>query len=229
MEAPFQYGDDLLAALAALPPTCPAVMLVRHAARYPIEDLRTADDVQLTPAGEEAARAFGARLPIARPARIFHSHINRCRVTAARIAEGFADAGGAMRFEGVLPGLCGAFVNDFERLVHLTREHQQGFVRAWFDGRLDPAVIDPCAVAAERLCGLMHARIAAAAPGELVIMVSHDWEIMTLRETFLGARHEAVGWADFLDGLVLARDGDVLRFRWREFAAERAVEDNLRG
>jgi len=224
MDETLQYGGALLAALEALPPACPAAIYIRHAERDPIIDLVGSETVQLTPAGEEAARRFGARLPLSRAVRIVHSWIPRCELTARRIAEGFTAAGGRVTFDGMLDGLCGAFVHDFDRVVAYTREYNSDFTRRWFDGLLDPAVIDPCPIAAANMLKLAETALAGAAHDSLTILVSHDWDIMTLRETYLGARHEVAGWNDFLDGLALARDGETLHLRWREYAAERLVE-----
>jgi broad specificity phosphatase PhoE len=216
MEAP----SLLLAALASLPDDVPVVLFARHAERYAIENAASPDDVQLTPAGEQAARGFGGRLPLLRSLRVFHSPIPRCRVTAERIAEGFAVAGGQVAFEGVLEGLCRSYLLDLAGIRALVRQYQVGgrdIIRDWFDGRLDPSMIDPCNVAAEKLRRLAETTSAGAGADSLTLLVTHDWEILTLRETFLGARHEEVGWVDFLDGLAIARDGAEMQFSWREF------------
>jgi len=220
VKASVQYGDRLLAALAAMPESVPAVLFIRHAERYDIEQAAEPDAVMLTPAGEEAARAFGGRLPLARRLRVYHSPMPRCRVTAERIAEGFSAAGGQVTFEGVLEGLCRTYLTDLPGVRALIRQCQddgEDVIRAWFDGRFDPAMIDPCPVAAEKL-RLLAETVSSPDPDILTILVSHDWEILALREAFLGVRHEDVGWVDFLDGLAMARDGEDWQFRWREFS-----------
>jgi len=197
------------------------VAVVRHAERHPIHDLATADAVLLTPAGVEAARTFGGALPAGRPVQLWHSRVERCGMTARAIAEGVTAAGGRAACGGVLDGLCGAFVRDFDGVVALTRQFpggggSEGFVRRWFDGHFDPAMIDPCHVAAGKLLSCVARALAAAVPGNLVVLVTHDWEIMTLRETYLGARHDNVGWVDFLDGLVITRHPQAWQFRWQD-------------
>ena len=223
MEASVPFGAELLTALAALPDDTPAALFMRHAERYAIEDSASPEDVPLTPAGERAARVFGSRLPRTRFLRLFHSPIPRCRVTAERIAEGFAAAGGRVAFTGMLDGLCRSFILDSDGVYTLMRRYRGGgsndFIRDWFDGRFDPAVIDPCHVAAEKVRKLAETAIEHAGPDSLTILVTHDWEILTLREAFLGARHEEVGWVDFLDGLAITRNGATMQFRWREFTA----------
>jgi len=224
VESSALYGDYLLAALASLPDDAPAVLFARHAERYTIDNVASPDDVPLTPAGEESARAFGARLPIERSIWLFHSPITRCRTTAELIAEGFAAAGGQVTFGGALEGLCRCYLLDRHGMNALVRQYGGGgsykLIRDWFDGRFEPAIIDPCPVAAEKLRRLAENAAAYAGPGSLTILVTHDWEILTLREAFLGARHEDVGLVDYLDGLALAPAGDTTHFRWREFTAQ---------
>ena len=221
MEGSLQFGDRLLAALAALPASAPAVLFIRHAERYDIDFSANPDEVMLTPAGEEAARAFGARLPLASRLRVYHSPMPRCRVTAERIAEGFAAAGGQVTFEGVLAGLCRVYLTDLPGVRAVIRQYQadgRDVIRGWFDGRLDSAMIDPCPVAAEKLLRVAETAAADAGADSLTVLVTHDWELLALRETLLGARHEDVGWVDFLDGVAMARDGEGWVIRWREFS-----------
>ncbi|MHB9110220.1 MAG: histidine phosphatase family protein [Armatimonadota bacterium] len=220
MEGSLKLGDRLLAALSALPAGAPAVLFIRHSERYDIEQAAKPDEVMLTPAGEEAARAFGGRLPPARRLRVYHSPMPRCRVTAERIAEGFAAAGGQVTFYGVLDGLCRIYLTDLPGVRAVIRQYQddgRDIIRGWFDGRLDPAMIDPCPVAAEKLLRVAEFAGDGAGADSLTVLVTHDWELLTLRETFLGVRHEEVGWVDFLDGLAMARDGEGWLIRWREF------------
>lgn len=213
-------GCRLLNALHRLPDDVPTALVVRHAERYAVADLATADDVLLTPAGEAAARAFGARLPVTRPLQVWHSRIERCGMTARGIVEGFTATGGDAVCAGVLDGLCGAFMLNFDAVVALTRQHHgagsMSFVRRWFDGYFDPAVIDPCHIAAGKLLDRV-AQALTAVPDRLVVLVTHDWEIMTLRETYLGTPHEMVGWVEFLDGLVITREPDAWQFHWEAY------------
>lgn len=221
MESTLQYGDRLLAALSALPADAPAVLFIRHAERYDIDLAANPDEVMLTPAGEEAARAFGGRLPLARRLRVYHSPMPRCRVTAERIAEGFAAAGGQVTFAGVLAGLCRAYLTDLPGIRAVMRQYQDAgkdVIRDWFDGRLDPAMIDPRPVAAQKLLRVAEAACDGAGANSLTVLVTHDWELLALRETLLGVRHEDVGWVDFLDGVAMARHGEGWLVRWREFS-----------
>jgi hypothetical protein len=48
--------------------------------------------------------------------------------------------------------------------------------------------------------------------------VSHDWNILVLRELLLGVLHEDAGWLNFLDGLAFSLCAGRLEARYRSHA-----------
>jgi hypothetical protein len=50
----------------------------------------------------------------------------------------------------------------------------------------------------------------------LDLHVSHDWNIIVLRELLLGVRHEEAGWLTFLDGVAFAGETKQLRAFYRD-------------
>jgi hypothetical protein len=54
----------------------------------------------------------------------------------------------------------------------------------------------------------------------LDLHVSHDWNIIVLRELVCGVRHEDAGWLDFLDGVVFTPTAAGLRAAYRQKIAE---------
>ena len=211
-----RWGQPLLAAIDALDPGAPAAVLIRHSKREPLRDMAVADGVPLTPAGEEAALEFGRRLPRSFTVRLWHSPIDRCRVTAARIAEGFTAGGGTVRNEGVLSILGGPYVIDMGGMLKLITELGARYARAWFDGQLPPSVMEPREQATRDNLAAAGKLLVEAAPGTLLLLVTHDWNVMLVRETVLGLTHEQVGWLDYLDGVILRRVGPDLHVAWRE-------------
>jgi hypothetical protein len=55
----------------------------------------------------------------------------------------------------------------------------------------------------------------------LDLHVSHDWNILTLRERLCGVRHEEAGWLNFLDGVAFTVAVDGLRAVYRDHAVTR--------
>jgi hypothetical protein len=45
----------------------------------------------------------------------------------------------------------------------------------------------------------------------LVVLVTHDWNLLAVREELFGLRHEDDRWPGFMDGFVIWRDGVGIR------------------
>jgi broad specificity phosphatase PhoE len=210
------WGREVLHAVAGAPAAHPAAVMVRHSEREALHDMREAHLVPLTPQGEEAARAFGRSLPPGRTVRALHSPIGRCAMTAARIVDGYRAAGGDAALAGVLPELGGPYVLDLAATVRLSNELRARYPRAWFDGELPPGVAMPRDEASALTLRAVAGVMGAAAPGTLFVLVTHDWNVLLVRESVLALRFEDVGWIDYLDGLLIVPAAEGLEVSWRE-------------
>jgi hypothetical protein len=200
------HGHELLATLSSLGSGHPAAAFLRHAERFPIADPARPDDAQLTPTGHATAEQFGARLGAWAQVRLFHSPVKRCRQTAEGIARGAAIAGCTV--EAVAPeAVLGVdYIVDVAEAGRLTVLHGEHFVRLWLTGQVPSTVIRPAAeMVAAKLAYLGRRLQEPASDGvRLDLHVSHDWNILAVRELTLGVRHEDAGWLTFLDGLAFA-------------------------
>lgn len=216
-------GDELLETLrreARAGRRVAAVM--RHAARHPIADPKQPQFAELTAEGCAAAVAFGGRLGEFSHLRLFHSPVNRCRQTAECIAEGAARAGVAVAWGGPQAALGIDYIRDLAEAGRLTVLHGEHFVRLWFEGRVPPHVIDPVPELAAAKLAFLRERFAEGPeqPAALDLHVSHDWNIILLREYCVGVRHEEAGWLTFLDGVAFRRGERGLRAVYRAHARE---------
>lgn len=219
-------GDELLSTLrreAAVGRAVAAVM--RHAARHPIADPQRPEVAELTPAGCEAAENFGQQLRGFARLRLFHSPVNRCRQTAECIALGAERAGVRVEWQGPQRQLGIEYIRDLAEAGRLTMQHGEHFVRLWFNGEVPINVIDEARRIADEKSAFVGRHLAQVAhvPGALDLHVSHDWNIIALRELYVGVRHEEAGWLSFLDGVVFAPEGDRLRVAYRESTREFVV------
>lgn len=186
----------------------PAAVIVRHAERHHILSITDSLKVGLTERGREDARLLGRSLEGYRLVRVFHSPAVRCRETAELIIEGLAGNGTSVAGPTETWALCAPYLKD-ERVLKQADDLGQRFMRAWHDGRFDPEFIERTPRAADMVLGPMVERLRDPdGHGRLDVHVSHDWEIVLLREELLGLRHEEVGWAGYLEGVVLSLDGD---------------------
>lgn len=212
------HGLQLLDTLRSLPTDAPAAAILRHAERFPILDSAEPTLAEITPGGAAAAGAFGARLCGFDDVRIFHSPVKRCRQTAECIARGVASTGCPVEIAGPADALGVDYITDVKEAGRLTMLHGDYFVRLWFSGQIAPTVIRAAEeVAARKLAFLAQRLREPCAQGRrLDLHVSHDWNILTLRELVCGVRHEEAGWLDFLDGVAISPTAAGLRAVYRD-------------
>ena len=186
-------------------------MLLRHAERGPILDPIGGLTVPLTARGVADAVALGQQLAGLGPFALRHSPLKRCRQTADALAAGIELAGGAVTQNEPLEQLGGPYLRQPERLAALTRSLGGDFVRAWFDDELPREVVQPVAAAARGQLDALLDALPHDSPHS-GIFVSHDWNLLTVREHVLGLRHEDEGWPGFLDGIALVPRGEEILF-----------------
>lgn len=219
------YGHELLATIRSLPQDTDAAVFLRHAERFAIVDYADPTLAELTPSGIAAAEAFGALLQGFERVRIFHSPVKRCRQTAEGIARGAADRVRSVEVAGPEDALGVDYILDLQEAGRLTTLHGEGFVRRWFAGEVAPDVIRSAVGIAERKLEYLSQRLRepSAAGRRLDLHVSHDWNIIVLRELLLSVRHEEAGWLNFLDGVAFSVAADGLRAVYRERAVTRPL------
>lgn len=207
--------DDLRTALVH----GPAVLLVRHAERGHISDPRSGNDVPLTAEGERAARRLGelcgALIGTADGVVLAHSPVPRCRQTVLALREGLTNFVKQVEVIGELGHLGGPYLKDPSAALEVAAKLGSSFVREWFSGGVTPTLVEPLHVAAQFQAWSAFSVLNHPMRPRLVVLVSHDWNLMLVREHYLGVRHEDAGWIDFLDGVVLHDSSDGARVSYR--------------
>lgn len=211
-------GNELLETIAGLK-TVPAVAAVmRHAARHPIANPAEPTLAEITTEGALAATEFGARLTGFDRVRLFHSPVKRCGQTAACIAQGAARAGLAVELVGAREEIGIDYIVDLAEAGRLTVLHGDHFVRLWVEGKIPPTVVRSPQSLTTLQTDFVGARLREPTGGgrRLDLHVSHDWNIMALREVLLQIRFEAAGWLTFLDGVTFTDDATGMRAIYRQ-------------
>jgi hypothetical protein len=210
-------GEELLATLRNEARTGrPVAAVMRHAARHPIADPQRPEIAELTDDGCAAAEAFGTHLRDFERVRLFHSPVKRCQQTAECIAQGIAGIGGRAELVGPQAALGIDYIRDLAEAGRLTVQHGDHFVRLWFENQVPASVIDPAPTLAAMKLEFVRGQLATALPGTLDLHVSHDWNIIILREHLVGVRHEDAGWLTFLDGVAFRPAARGVRAVYRE-------------
>ncbi len=193
--------------LASRPDSQHAAAIIRHAQRHPLGSTTDPTKALLTDAGKAAAVALGGRITGFTHLRLFHSPVMRCQQTAECIAEGAAGSGMHIELCGARPRL--GFVCTKDEAAALTLYTQIGddFVSRWLEGVLPAGMMeDPAETVGHNLREICATLEHGTARGpRLDLHVSHDWNIMVMRELLVGVRHEERGWLGFLDGLAFHR------------------------
>lgn len=186
-----------------LPENLKASLIIRHAERDSIEDMQNALNALLTEKGKTDAFDLGKTMSKLGSFNLYHSPVERCRQTAECIVNGINSERKRSRLVGQNIDLGGPYVvGDFFELVSLINKH--GFpnlTRLWFDGKISDKLLMPLDAAAKTQVKILKEQIKNEVSS--TINVSHDWNIMLLREYFFNLTHENMGMPDFLDGMAL--------------------------
>ncbi len=213
-------GNELLETIQSLAAQGSAAVFMRHAHRYPILDPKEPTLAELTPEGSQMAEDFGSRITGYDHIRIYHSPVKRCWQTADCIARGARASGLTVEFLRPEEKLGVDYILDLSEVGRLTLLHGENFVRLWFTDQIPASVILPAQQIAETKLAFIRERLTDAPEGgkHLDIHVSHDWNVMILRDLMLGIRHEEAGWLTFLDGMGFSLAPKGLRAVYREQA-----------
>lgn len=219
------HGLQLLETIRSLPTDASAAVILRHAERFPILDSADPTLAELTPDGVAAAEAFGARVHGFDCVRIFHSPIKRCQQTAEWIARGVSSTGCPVGIAGPEDALGVDYIIDLKEAGRLTVQHGNHFVRLWLSGQVAPTVMRAAEQVAARKLAFLTRRLQEPCPHgrRLDVHVSHDWNIIVLRELVCGVRHEEAGWLNFLDGVAFSSVAAGLYAVYREHAVARPL------
>lgn len=206
-----ELPEGLTDTLQSLVPGAPFVLFLRHAERAPIPPEAPYADVDLTPAGLEAARLLGHRLR-ALLAWAAVSPYLRCRRTAEALGPG-------LEVDTRL-GSPGPWVVDRTEGARLFAElGTEGVVRAQLSGARWPFIRAP----GEGVRLLLSAAIERLEAGRgSGVCVSHDAVLMPAISWLAGESFSGA-WLAPLDGFAIQWGPGPLRCTWRGVAREVAA------
>lgn len=178
----------------------PAVLIMRHAERYPIIDPTNVTEAPLTDKGKEDAYKLGRELAKINPVQYFSSPVYRCQQTAEGIAQGIQSVNGTAGQIGYIYNLGGPYITgDWNDVLDVIVQHGiSKYIRKWFNGELPEDIVMPIAKAAALEMEIIAGQLAE---GKSTINITHDFNIMIMREYYFNLRHEDIGYPDYLDGI----------------------------
>jgi hypothetical protein len=219
------HGHELLTAIASLPADAPAAAIMRHAARYPIANSAQPTLAEITPEGAAAAEEMGRRFSGFERVRLFHSPVKRCQQTAACLARGLKGVGIAIDHIGPEDALGVDYILDLKEAGRLSDLHGEHFVRLWMQQQISDSVVRAAKPIVEEKLAYLTTKLTEPSQGgrRLDLHITHDWNILILRELLLDLRHEEMGWLAFLDGLAFAQKADQLEVVYRDHRRQQSL------
>jgi hypothetical protein len=196
--------------------TGPVAIMIRHAERHPIEKMINALEVQLTDRGLQDSYQLGEMLARFCPINIYHSPVPRCQQTAEYIFRGIRRLDDRVSLSGYLQELGGPYITgDWGAIVaSIENQGHARFIRRWFDNELPPTLIMSLPDAAYIEFQILARQLTSSNVSS--INVTHDWNIMIMREYFFNLKHEIIGDPDFLDGLYAFKSGEKIILRYHD-------------
>jgi broad specificity phosphatase PhoE len=198
--------------LDEIPDARRVAVLMRHAERDPIVTVEDSLGARLNDAGKAHARSLGEKLARFENLRFFHSPVERCRQTAEEIAAGAETRGAKPRMGGELFDLGGPYMKDWRAVMKRVFDIGAGtFVRDWFGGRLPPGLaMEPAAAAGGQLA-ILADQLADPDWSGATINVTHDWNMLLVRNHYFDLDQRALGWPDYLEGVAaFQQDGRLM-------------------
>ena len=186
-------------------------LIIRHAERDAITNMEDAFSALLTEKGKREACQLGRELALLGPAGISHSPVERCRETAVEIHRGLKEKSAETCIIGHSLELGGPYVvGDWKDIAQeIMRYGYDTFLRMWINGRFPESLVLPAAETARIIAGLLFRQIMEAPHAS--INVTHDWNLLVLREHFFGLCHEDLGIPPYLDGILFYASGGIFR------------------
>lgn len=196
----------------------PIAIMIRHAERHPIGKIINALEVELTDRGKTDAYKLGRMLARFCPVNIFHSPVPRCKQTADSIFDGIQSIDSRAQVSGYMLDLGGPYITgDWNSIATAIEQHGHNqFIRRWFNNELPSSLIMSLPEAAHIQLKIIISQLTSSTLSS--INITHDWNIMILREYYFHLRHEDIGDPVFLDGIhAFLSDGKIfLRYHEHE-------------
>lgn len=191
----------------------PALLMIRHSHRVESDSVDELKTLELTDLGHRMAVAFGQRLPIDRPVRVFYTPIDRTKQTAQGIVHGLREINGDVKLECRLCTLLGP-MGDPDRFISLSLDIGfANFFNQWISGNIEPDILEPLQDYIKRLVPMTLGELTKVQENVLNIYVTHDLTIMTARFAFFGIKTDNKSLIPFLGGFgVAVKNGKYVGF-----------------
>ena len=196
-----------------IPPTAPAVAIMRHAERGEIPPGALGNEILLTKKGKQDALKAGQMMK-KRISCILHSPVERCRETAQTLQTG----SGSPRVENCLGLRCDVYLEDFQTAQKVlgrltTPGNYEPFLQHMASAGAEvpyPGFKSPIEGTVDMVHHLLHASDQGIAVG-----VTHDWLVDVAVVCATGFTDGLANRIDYLDALFIWEDRRAFKFYFK--------------
>lgn len=188
------------------------VVLMRHSARH-YGTAENDESMELTEEGKQKSQEFGEALPANHMFHFFSSPVLRCIETSDLIEKGVLSKGGKTKSNMIMDSLYPYFVKDMSKIIQIAYKfviagEYPKFFRSWFEGNISSELIDDASRSAQSLMGVLLTMLQDPTVDGDSVCITHDWNLVLLREFYLGQKAEEYGVIDYLEGVIIyEKDG----------------------
>lgn len=183
------------------------LVFIRHSAREYGKAFNDLDN-PLSDPGRELASRLGQRLPAFDEIVTWTSPSGRCVETAELIAGSSPMSANPNQTHEDLSVF---YVRNMRKVGGMLKHlGSDATLSAWFRGEVDADWMTPALESAARLKARLASIRDAAQPGQLSLVVSHDWNLYLLRTLLLGTPFGELPQPEYLEALAIWEDGGSL-------------------
>jgi hypothetical protein len=194
-------------------------LLIRHSNRHPIpKGVIEHRDVPLTTEGRKLAFQFGKKLPKSYSIRLYYSPIPRCRETAEYLMKGIHNNSGSAKMMGEKDFLYINLIDQREIVRILEEIGHHSFGYCWLKGKLDQEIIEPPKLVSLKIIEGIFTLMKNGIHNSMDIHVTHDLNILSVRDVISPIQNENFDWPEYLDGIIVTQNEDNVMLIWREIS-----------
>ena len=179
-------------------------VIIRHSDRFFSNDPKAESFMGLTDIGKDFAFDFGSKLHSNPVPKLCSSFLGRCIETAYLIDKGYTKQNNLSCDHNVIKNVLGPlYIKDIEKVMKLFRKQESEiFLRNWFDKRIDKNIITDPEETSDDICEFMIEQIKNLQDNQIALCISHDWNILPVKEFKMNLKHEISGDVGYLDALI---------------------------
>ncbi len=181
----------------------PAVMILRHAERFTVDNIYNHKEILLTDKGIYDSLSLGKEIKKHfTKIKIYHTPVKRCKQTAYYIALGI-DADIEIEELNLLDDA--GYFYKYDEIVEIIKENgPAGFAEKWCNRELSNEIIIPYDKLSMFQLNLLLDQLKQNF--DLVINVVHDWNIYALLKFYFKLSIEEIGVPPYLSGIILYKN-----------------------